>query len=125
MRNLRERAVTGTPDDRMGRLAAIRTAVAVIGTAPSSSGGAHIDAARAADDVISLTTQLVTELEHADYHDPRVVAVTAACRVYRNAAFAFRKLAGLTGDADPQMAAVVASLIETGDHLVDEIGSET
>lgn len=107
-------------DDLIERLGPIRNAISAIDVAARQ--GVYASATTAADDVISMTTRLVDELEHDHGHDPEArAAVIAACGVYRNAAFAFRKLAGVTGEPDPQMAAVVASLIELGDHHVRPI----
>jgi hypothetical protein len=108
--------VAAAADDLIERLGAIRDAVSAIDLATRLR--AYAPATTAADDVITMTSRLVGELEHDQAHDPDArAAVIAACGVYRNAAFAFRSLAGITGEPDPQMAAVVASLIELGDHV--------
>jgi hypothetical protein len=107
-------------DELIERIGPIRDAVSIIDVAARQS--ASTSATMAADDVISMTTRLLNELEQDHERDPEArAAVVAACGVYRNAAFAFRSLAGVTGEPDPQMGAVVAALIDLGDHHVRSI----
>ena len=69
----------------------------------------------AAHQLVEATTRLLDELRH----DPAIdVELTAALQVYRNAAFAFRRLAVATEENNIAIASACATLIEQGnDHF--------
>ena len=66
--------------------------------------------------LVAATTRLLDDLRHDPAIDPEL---TAALQVYRNAAFAFRRLARPSGDeTNAAIASACATLIEQGhDHL--------
>ena len=70
----------------------------------------------AADQLVAATARLLEELQHDPAIDPEL---TAALQVYRNAAFAFRRLARTRGDeTNAAIASACATLIEQGhDHF--------
>ncbi|HEY7947937.1 MAG TPA: hypothetical protein VID75_09680 [Acidimicrobiales bacterium] len=76
-----------------------------------------------ADELVTMTTRLLEELDRErnrdndnDHeHDAELIA---ALRVYRNAAFAFRKLAGARDGLDGTLRAACVAMIELGhDHV--------
>ena len=69
----------------------------------------------AAHQLVEATTRLLDDLRH----DPAIdVELTAALQVYRNAAFAFRRLATARQEKNPAIASACATLIEQGhDHF--------
>jgi hypothetical protein len=72
-----------------------------------------------ANRLVSVTTELLDALDLDPNRDPEVyIELVSALRVYRNAALVFRKLAGASGEPDPGLRTVCASLIEQGhDHF--------
>jgi hypothetical protein len=72
-----------------------------------------------ADLLVVLTTELLDELDRDPRHDlERDAELISTLRVYRNAAFVFRRLADAGGEPDPGMRTLCATLIEQGhDHL--------
>lgn len=72
-----------------------------------------------ADLVVAQTTALLDELDLDPSHDlERDAELISTLRVYRNAAFVFRRLADGSGEPDPAMRTLCAALIERGhDHL--------
>jgi hypothetical protein len=74
--------------------------------------------AAAALELVAFTSRWLEELEPAVSEDDETEAMlVATLRVYRNAAFAFRKLAGVNGSPDPAMADVCSAMIEQGHEL--------
>jgi hypothetical protein len=108
--------VKSWPDDRTGRLDSVQTRVSAVGSALAS--GNLQAGAEAARELVALTTAWLEELEPAVIEDDETEAMLiATLRVYRNAAFAFRKLAGVNGAPDPGMADVCGAMIEQGNEL--------
>jgi hypothetical protein len=72
-----------------------------------------------ANKLVALTTEFLDEfdLNRVPEHD-RDTELVAALRVYRNAAFAFRKLADPTEDTDSTLVSACIALIEQGDLLL-------
>jgi hypothetical protein len=72
-----------------------------------------------ADALVAATTGLLDELDRDPSHDlDRDAELISTLRVYRNAAFVFRRLADAGGEPDPAMKALCATLLEQGhDHL--------
>ena len=72
-----------------------------------------------ADELVSVTTQLLDELDLDPRHElERDAELISTLRVYRNAAFVFRRLADAMGEPDPEMETLCATLIHQGhDHL--------
>ena len=72
-----------------------------------------------ADALVAVTTELLDELDRDPSHDlERDAELISTLRVYRNAAFVFRRLADAGGEPDPAMRTLCATLIEQGhDHL--------
>jgi hypothetical protein len=77
-----------------------------------------------ADRLVALTTELLDELDRDPRHDlERDAELISTLRVYRNAAFVFRRVADTGGKPDPAMTTLCATLIEQGhDHLRAFIG---
>ncbi len=78
----------------------------------------------AADEIVAVTTDLLEELDLDRHHDcepnPELIATL---RVYRNAAFAFRKLADVGGGTDSALLTACAALIDQGqDHFRAYLG---
>lgn len=73
-----------------------------------------------ADELVVMTTELLDALDLDPNPDPdRDAELISTLRVYRNAAFVFRRLAGTSGDPDPELAPLCAALIGQGhDHLL-------
>jgi hypothetical protein len=76
----------------------------------------------AAEDLVTATSELLTTLDH----DPGAPGeLVAALRVYRNAAFVFRRLAADTRGLDPRRVAACAAMIGQGhDHLRAIVGPD-
>jgi hypothetical protein len=72
-----------------------------------------------ANAVVVVTTELLDELDLDPSEDPdRDAEIVSTLRVYRNAAFVFRKLAVGVGEPDPAMETLCAAMIAQGhDHL--------
>jgi hypothetical protein len=79
-----------------------------------------------ADLLVALTTQLLDEIDRDPRHDlERDAELISTLRVYRNAAFVFRRLADADGEPDPGMRTLCATLIEQGhDHLRAFVGQD-
>jgi hypothetical protein len=102
------RPVTDWIDDPTGRLRSVEHNVSQM----ESVGSA------AAAEVVALTTELLEELEMEEANEPDTVSnLIATLRVYRNAAFAYRKLAGVNGEPDAAMADVCVAMVEHGHQL--------
>jgi hypothetical protein len=110
------RPVTDWTDDPAGRLSSVDHNVRVMESALASE--ALPVGSEAAAELVALTTGLLEELELEHSGDPDTDAkLIATLRVYRNAAFAYRKLAGVSGEPDPAMGDVCAAMIEHGHDL--------
>jgi len=109
--------VSGWADDPIGRLRSVEEKVAGVQSALGPGGLAAGTAS--ADELVALTTELLEELDVDRHQDSDADAeLLAALRVYRNAAFTFRKLAGSDPGSDPPLRAVCQAIIEQGhDHL--------
>ena len=108
------RRVSGWPEDLTSRLSSVQDKVATM----EASLGTENLAAGAAHELVVLTTGLLEELEPRATHESDAEAkLIATLRVYRNAAFAYRKLAGVSGESDPAMASVCLAMIEQGHEL--------
>ncbi|MGH9918169.1 MAG: hypothetical protein ACRD6W_04770 [Nitrososphaerales archaeon] len=86
----------------------------------SSLGRGRPDAELAmADDLVSITQQLLAAIDQNPARDLEAEAeLVAALRVYRNAAFALRRLASGAQEADPSLVEISRNLINQGhDHL--------
>ncbi len=72
-----------------------------------------------ADALVAATTEILDALDLDPKRDPKMDAeLVSTLRVYRNAAFVFRKLARASGEPDPALGTVCATLIEQGhDHF--------
>jgi hypothetical protein len=69
----------------------------------------------AANQLATATTRLITQLQH----DPSIDAeLSAALQVFRNAAFAFRRLSKAGGPRDGVIATTCATLIAQGNDLL-------
>ena len=108
--------MTSWPDDRTGRLHSVQTMVSAI---DSSLVTGDLEAGiAAAQELVELTTGWLEKLEPAVSADDETEAMlVATLSVYRNAAFAFRKLAGVNGAPDPVMTDVCNAMIEQGHEL--------
>jgi len=71
-----------------------------------------------ADALVSLTTDMLDELDRDPHRDPEKEAeLISTLRVYRNAAFVFRRMVGASGEPKPALEKVCAAMIEQGhDH---------
>jgi hypothetical protein len=68
-----------------------------------------------ADELVATTTRLLDQLDLDPHHDlERDAELISTLRVYRNAAFVFRRLADSVGEPDPAMETLCATLIEQG-----------
>jgi hypothetical protein len=110
--------VTARDDDTTGSLRSVADKVAELESAlvgKSLKTGAPL-----ADELVAMTTELLDALDLDPNPDPdRDAELISTLRVYRNAAFVFRRLAGASGEPDPELAALCAALIGQGhDHLV-------
>jgi hypothetical protein len=109
--------VTAWADDPAGHLRFVQDKVAgmqsALITGDLSSGEAS------ADEIVAVTTQLLQEIHLDGDRDHELAAeVVATLSVYRNAAFAFRKLADARGGPDQTLVTACAALIDQGhDHL--------
>jgi hypothetical protein len=109
--------MTRWADDPTGRLRSVKDQVAGMESAlirgNLRSGTAFANA------LVADTTELLDELDLDPNRDPELDAeLISTLRVYRNAAFVFRKLAGVDGEPDPAMGTLCAAMIDQGhDHL--------
>jgi len=72
-----------------------------------------------ADELVALTTEFLDEFDlNRVPENDRDTELVAALRVYRNAAFAFRKLADATEDTDSMLVTACVALLEQGDLLL-------
>jgi hypothetical protein len=80
-----------------------------------------------ADGLVAATTELLDKVDRDSRHDLDTDAeLISTLRVYRNAAFVFRRLADADGEPDPAMRTLCATLIEQGhDHLRAFYGSDS
>jgi hypothetical protein len=110
------RLVTSWAEDLTGRLRSVQCKVAAI---ESALGTENLrTGAEAAHELVVLTTGLLEDIELRATDDSEAEAkLIATLRVYRNAAFAYRKLAGVSGESDPAMASVCLAMIEHGHEL--------
>lgn len=72
-----------------------------------------------ADALVAVTTELLDALDLDLKRDPEKDAdLVSTLRVYRNAAFVYRKLVSAGGETEPALMTVCAALIEQGhDHM--------
>ena len=84
---------------------------------------AGIDFANA---LVSLTTDMLDALDRDPHRDPQKEAeLISTLRVYRNAAFVFRRMVGASGEPNPALGRVCASMIEQGhDHWRALVGKD-
>ncbi len=102
--------MTAWADDSARRLRSVE--VMVVGMHSALVGGDLAGGGASADEIVAVTTEM---LDHDHEPDAELVATL---RVYRNAAFAYRKLVDAGGETDPGLAAACDALIEQGhDHL--------
>ena len=109
--------LTPWPADETGRLRSVVDNVAGMESALVSrdlAGGTTF-----ADALVDVTTEFLDDLDLDPGTDPeRDAELISTLRVYRNAAFVFRKLAGGSEEPDAVTQTVCAALIEQGhDHL--------
>jgi hypothetical protein len=109
--------MTFRADDLAAQLRSLETAVADL-----SSSLATLDlvtGVAAANAMVVRTTDLLKDRTDHGGHDHEVFAeLVSALNVFRNAAFAFRGLAGSTGNGEEELVAACAAMIEQGrDHL--------
>jgi hypothetical protein len=110
------RPVTDWIDDPTGRLRSVEHNVSQMESALANET-VSVGSAAAAE-VVALTTELLEELEMEEANEPDTVSnLIATLRVYRNAAFAYRKLAGVNGEPDAAMADVCVAMVEHGHQL--------
>jgi hypothetical protein len=65
--------------------------------------------------IVDETTALLDELDLDPIRDlDKDADIISALRVYRNAALVFRKIAGASGEPDPDLQPLCAALIEQG-----------
>jgi hypothetical protein len=109
--------VTRWADDAIGPLRSVAETVAEMESA-LVTGNVRVGTA-SADEVIAVTTALLDELDRDSNPDPaRDVELISTLRAYRNAAFVYRKVAGVSGEPDPGTGTLCAAMIEQGhDHL--------
>ncbi len=70
-----------------------------------------------ADGLVALTTELLDEIDLFPSPDlEREAELISTLRVYRNAAFVFRRLADSDGEPDPALSALCNNLIEQGHY---------
>ena len=111
------RPVTPWADDPTGHLRSVTDQVSgmesALATGDPSTGTAFANA------LVDITTELLDALDlHPNRACENDAELVSMLRVYRNAAFVFRKLAGVSGEPDPALERVFAALIEQGhDHL--------
>ena len=72
----------------------------------------------AVDLLLGASEELLAEIDQSPTRDLGAEAeLVAALRVFRNAAFAYRRVVGATGDPDPSKAEICEAMIEQGkDH---------
>jgi hypothetical protein len=115
--------VTGWGDDPTGYLRSVHDNASgmqfALTTRDLASGQAS------ADETVAVTTRLLEKFnlerdhDHDRDHDHEPDAeLVASLRVYRNAAFAFRKLADVRGGPDPTLETACTALIDQGHHLL-------
>ncbi|HXQ59648.1 MAG TPA: hypothetical protein VN799_06105 [Acidimicrobiales bacterium] len=108
--------MSGWSDDLVDRLRSIQDEVTGI---QSALGGGHLARGTdSANQLVAMATELLEDLDRdrsRDHnHDAELIA---ALRVYRNAAFAFRKLAGAGGESEEALRLACTAMIEQGhDH---------
>jgi hypothetical protein len=108
---------TSVGDDLFSRLSRVSECVAgmesCLGTRRPSEGSIFADA------LVQATTELLDDLDQTLNTDPAWdVELISTLRVYRNAGFMFRKLAGPEGRGDPATEERCATLIKQGhDHV--------
>jgi hypothetical protein len=108
--------VTRWADDPTGHLRSVEDHVSgmesalVTGNLPRGTACANA--------LVAVTTELLETLGLDQNRDPETeVELVSMLRVYRNAAFVFRKMAGASGEPDPALRTLCVSLIEQGhDH---------
>ena len=109
------RIVTGPLHDHIIWLRTVEASVATLES--SLQSGDLGPGVAAADELVVATTKLLQDLGHQPGYNPTTDAeLVAALHVFQNAAFSFRRLAGVTGEPDPDMAVVCADMIEQGRH---------
>lgn len=91
----------------------------VSGMESALASGSLVAGIAFADALVAMTTELLDDLHLDPSRDPeRDAELVSTLRVYRNAAFLFRKLAGASGEPDPTLGTRCAATIEQGhDHL--------
>jgi hypothetical protein len=114
--------VTRGADDETNSLRSVADKVAEMEAALTT--GQVATGTAFADQLVALTTELLDEIDRDARHDlERDAELISTLRVYRNAAFVFRRVADAGGEPDPAMRKLCASLIEQGhDHLRALIG---
>ncbi len=109
--------MTSWADNEVGRLRLVTDQV--LGMESALVTGRLAAGVAFADALVAVTTELLDDLDINPSRDPEKNAdLASTLRVYRNAAFVFRKLAGASGKPDPRLGTVCAAMIEQGhDHL--------
>jgi hypothetical protein len=80
------------------------------------SGESAIDTGLA-DALVAVTTELLDQIDLVPSPDlDKEAELISTLRVYRNAAFVFRRLADAVGEPDPAMTALCTNLIEQGHY---------
>lgn len=103
----------------------LRSVEEIVTALESALGKGDFEAgAELATGLVAGSTKMLEELDHDRKLGPENVGELIAClRVDRNAAFAFRKLAGVSGESDPAMGTVCATMLQQGhDHLQAFLG---
>ena len=101
--------------DPTGRLGAVRDRIAAM---ESAFINGNLESGTAlANAVMAETTALLDELDLDPIRDlDRDAEIISTLRVYRNAALVFRKIAGASGEPDPDLRPLWAALVEQGHH---------
>lgn len=109
--------VTPWADDLAGRVRSVEDQVA--GMECALVTGNLVTGTAFANELVVVTTELLDALDLDPPRDPEKDAeLVSTLRVYRNAAFVFRRLAGVSGEPDPTLGTVCTALIEQGhDHV--------
>jgi hypothetical protein len=109
--------MTGSANQPTGGLHSVEAAVA--GLEASLETGGLLAGVAAADELVEVTSELLEHVRDHPGHEPHAHAeLVAALHVFRNAAYAFRTLAGAVREPDEGLASACAAMIEQGhDHL--------
>ena len=109
--------MTAGAEDSTGRLRSIQAMV--VGIHSALVGGDLEEGGASADKIVVITSEMLEMVNLDRDHDREAdEELVAALGVYRNAAFAYRKLVDAGGETDSGLATACDALIEQGhDHL--------